>query len=487
MDRLRSDDHGDLLQLVGASRSPGKVYSEGLVYALFALNVPLSGACVYLFGRKISAVGRKHGFVTPADMIAEHYGSEALRILVAVTGLLYVLPYVVMQIKAGGILFDVLLDAPLTGFADNFTVGCVVLSLVTTIYVMIGGMRSVAWTDVAQGTFLIAGMLAGGYVVIEVLGGLAEFSERVSSLPDAWLTAPGVTGEWTPLFLFTVCLFGSTGSMITPAQWMRYYAADSSRTLRRSAIIFAVVLTACFLFGVMLVGIGGQVLYPAPTENGAPVFVGGKLAINEALSSPDDILILVLRDQVPRVFPVVGIWIVSVLLMAIAAASMSTADSNLHAMSAVLTRDVYDRYIRPDAGPRERTWIGRGVILAVTIAALVLVIGSHEESLADRRSALVASMDMIVDIGIVAISFSAQLLPITADMLWLRRGRAAGAVLGLVAGLVTTTCVWQLGPPFAGAEIGGVEISMMDGAWGLLANVLVFGTVTALSPRSAQA
>ncbi len=90
--------------LLGA---PGMVYRDGVVFALFSLNVPLSGAAVYFLGSRIYKMGKEKGYVTPADMICDHYKSKtALRLLVALTGFLYAVPYVVMQIQAGGILAE---------------------------------------------------------------------------------------------------------------------------------------------------------------------------------------------------------------------------------------------------------------------------------------------------------------------------------------------------------------------------------------------
>jgi Na+/proline symporter len=166
---------------------------------------------------------------------------------------------------------------------------------------------------------------------------------------------------------------------------------------------------------------------------------------------------------------------------------MSTADSNLHALSAVFTRDVYDRYLRPRASSRERTNVGRAVILVATLLALLLVLGGHR----DGGGALGRSMQMIVDVGVLAISFSAQLVPIAVDILWIRRGSAIGAAAGLAAGLATTCAVKVWGAPFAGAVIGegarALEIRMMEGAWGILANVAVFAALSARARPPAKA
>ena len=165
--------------LLGA---PGMVYREGVVFALFSLNVPLAGAAVYILGSKISRLGRARGYVTPGDMIAEYYGSRvALRLLAALIGILYAVPYVVMQIKAGGYLSQQMFPGE-----NSFQIGCVLLSLVTMFYIMIGGMRSVAWSDVVQGLLLVGGMLVAGVATVAVLGGPAGFSQKIASFLEGF-------------------------------------------------------------------------------------------------------------------------------------------------------------------------------------------------------------------------------------------------------------------------------------------------------------
>lgn len=472
--------------LLGA---PGMVYKEGVLFALYSLNVPLSGAAVYFLGSKISRIGRSRNFVTPADMIADYYDSPmALRLLVALVGVLYAIPYVVMQIQAGGILSQQMFRGEYA-----FDIGAVVLSFITMAYIMIGGMRSVAWTDVVQGLLLVSGMLLGGMAAVYVLGGPHTFFGKVAELPHQSLSFPGTTASWTPEKLFTAVMFASLGSMIQPAQWMRYYSASSTRTLRRSAMIFAVLLTACFLFGVMLVGLGGQVLYPLQDDTGAYRYdAQGNLLphpeVGTLKTEFDNILVVVIQKHLPELLSSLGILaqvLPALILVAIIAAAMSTADSNLHAMSAVLTRDVYDRFINPRASQYNRMWVGRSVIALATIVSVFLVIVS-------RRSTTFKPVDMITPLMFLAIGFSTQLLPITFDILYLRRGTKAGAIAGLVTGLAI---VFSFSPFFADivslftgdnpfAQPLTRMSRMMDlGAWGLIGNVAVFGVVSLITRR----
>ena len=452
--------------LLGA---PGMVYRDGVVFALFSLNVPLSGATVYFLGSKIYKMGKKKGFVTPADMICDHYGSDvALRLLVAFTGFLYAVPYVVMQIQAGGILAEQLFPGD-----NSFVIGAILLSLITMIYIMIGGMRSVAWTDVVQGLLLVFGMLVAGFATVGAMGGIAAFFQQVAELPPTSLSVPGTTGHWSPEMLFTVCFFASMGSMVQPAQWMRYYSADSTNTLRRSAIIFTVVLTVCFLFGIMLVGLGGQVLYPIEiTQNGVlphpDVGAAGQF---------DQILVVVLKNHLPALLGSFGLVLAALIMVAIMAAAMSTADSNLHALSAILTRDIYDRFINPASSQRTRTWVGRSIIALATILSLIIVVIS-------RTSATINLVGMIAQLGLLAIAFSSQLLPVAFDMLYIKRGTSQGAVAGLTAGVLVVVLQSPLLPILSGeasgvAQFMGTLRSILDiGAWGLMANVAAFAGVS---------
>jgi SSS family solute:Na+ symporter len=480
--------------LLGA---PGMVYKEGVVFALFSLNVPVAGLCVYLLGKRIWQAGRQRGYVTPADMVAEHYGSPvALRLLVALAGLLYVIPYVVMQIQAGGLLSDKLfgsaelLDVGLTTLT-SFDVGCAVLAAITMIYIMIGGMRSVAWTDAVQGLLLMAGMLVGGLAVVAVLHDQGGFGAAVAKLPKTSLEIPGTSGNWKWPRLFTICVLASAGSMVQPAQWMRFYAARSPAVLKRSALIFAIVLTSCFLFGTMLVGLGGQVLYPLQA------MPDGTFAANPQVGEFDQILIVVLKHQIRDLLPTIGPLFASLMIVAIMGAAMSTADSNLHALSALLTRDVYDRWIRPNASQHERTWVGRFIIFATTSVALVLV-------MINQRNPNFTPMKMIVEMGFVAIAFSAQLLPVAVDMLYVKRGTASGAAAGLASGLVAAFLFGNIFPLLAKSTWIEANLSaiadlqnLLDGwkqavpvdasAWGLAVNVIIFVLVSSATSRRCTA
>ncbi|MBT4613344.1 MAG: hypothetical protein HOC05_25070 [Gemmatimonadetes bacterium] len=275
--------------------------------------------------------------------------------------------------------------------------------------------------------------------------------------------------------------------MIQPAQWMRFYAARSSQVLRRSALIFAAVLTLCFFFGVMLVGLGGQVLYPLVDAVGNYSYDAAGRVLPHALVGQsayefDQILVVVLKNHLPELMGPLGAVLASLILVAIMAAAMSTADSNLHALSALVTHDIYDQFIRPQASQRERLWVGRALIAVVTTLALVLVVIAHRS---DSNP-----LSMIVILGLLAIAFSTQLLPLTVDMLFLKRGTRQGAIAGLIGGIATIFFLSPFFPMLAGATFGNLLTTMRGmidtGAWGLVVNVTLFVVVSLLTAKTAH-
>lgn len=121
------------------------------------------------------------------------------------------------------------------------------------------------------------------------------------------------------------------------------------------------------------------------------------------------------------------------------------ADSNLHALSALITRDVYDLFLRPGASQNERVWVGRFVILVASAVSLLVVLGGS-----GTGSGLAGFMEMIVGRGLFAVAFSVQLLPMTIDVFFVRRGTSTGASAGLMAGIVCAFAFSSLFPLLVG-------------------------------------
>ena len=444
---------------------PGMVYENGVSAMFIALNLPVAGAAVYLLGNGIRKLGQARGYVTPGDMIAGYYGGSCVRIVVAILGMLYVLPYIIIQIKAGGGLAQQL-------FGENmFNLGAAALSAVTLLYVLVGGMRSVAWTDVLQGILLLSGALLAGIAVIISLGGIEPFFSKVADLDAKQLTMHDPKeSKWNPWWILTFCLFASLASIVQPAQWMRFYAAKSSKTLRQSAMIFAIILPSCFLFGVMLVGLVGRAVHP-PIDPNLELVASN---LPEGLNKPSQIAVFMLGDQLPAMLGGLGIILVSVIMVAIMAASMSTADSNLHALGGVLTRDIYDKFINPSATEKQRTMVGRIVIVLATGLALLVV------SLGENTEFGKGLLETIMQFFFLAMAFSCQLVPPAIDILYVRKGTRAGAIAGMCTGGAVVLATYL----FSEKEATQYLKRIIDlGCLAIIFNVVVFTIVSTITKK----
>ncbi len=353
-----------------------------------------------------------------------------------------------------------------------FQVGATTLSLVTMFYVLIGGMRSVAWTDVLQGVLLLGGMILAAVAAIISMGGFSGYFAKVAELPPEALSVPSATGAWPAWKLMSVAVFASIGSLVQPGQWIRMYAAKNDQILKKSALIFAVVLPSCFLFGIMLVALVGRAIYP-------PEMIDGELVAHSFVGEFDQIVIVMIKEQLPAMMGGIGLILVAVLLVAVLAASMSTADSNLHALSAVFTRDIYDRMLRPGATQNERAWISRAVIVLATLLALWLVNAGHDNE-------KFAPLKMIASLMFAAIAFSCQLLPATVDMLFIRKGTRAGVLAGMIAGVVTVFLFTPFAPAAIGETVKPLTRNLDLGLIGFTVNVIVFVLVSKLTPALDQ-
>ena len=134
-------------------------------------------------------VRKKFGFVTPGEMFAEYFKSDTIRLLIVLVALVFSVPYLGIQLRASGFLFNVLTDGML-----GVNVGMILLSLVVVIYVASGGLRAVAYVDTMQCILLAGGIITLGIISFYYIGGITNLTEGIVSLTqsDTKLTKDGL-------------------------------------------------------------------------------------------------------------------------------------------------------------------------------------------------------------------------------------------------------------------------------------------------------
>jgi SSS family solute:Na+ symporter len=212
---------------------PGLIYRDGFQYAyasFYAITIPFTGL---LFLKRQWIIGKRFGFVTPGEMLSYYFRSDAIRLLVILVALVFSVPYLGVQLRASGYLFNVLTDGRL-----SIDVGMWVLSAVVFIYVASGGLRAVAYVDTLQCILLAVGIVIIGLIALNAVGGWDTLQQNIALLSQMdgdrtadgyshYIAIPGVIqfvsdgpsaqgGAWTGMMILTY-MFALMGIQAAPA------------------------------------------------------------------------------------------------------------------------------------------------------------------------------------------------------------------------------------------------------------------------------
>ena len=169
---------------------PGLVYRDGFQYAyasFYAITIPFTGV---MFLKRQWMLGKRFGYVTPGEMLADYFRGDAIRILTVIVALLFSVPYLGLQLRASGFLFNVLTDGLI-----NVEIGMWVLSAVVLIYVASGGLRAVAYVDTLQCVLLAMGIVITGFIALNAAGGFEALNQGFAKLAASDVGKWGTTPE----------------------------------------------------------------------------------------------------------------------------------------------------------------------------------------------------------------------------------------------------------------------------------------------------
>ncbi len=117
--------------------SGGFFYRNGVGFWAAGTWTLLVGAITYVIGTRIWALGKAFNYMTPADMLADFYESEAVRVTVAVVSVVFTILYIQVQAQGLGYIINVA-----SGGRISFEVGTLILLVVAAVYLMAGGLRA---------------------------------------------------------------------------------------------------------------------------------------------------------------------------------------------------------------------------------------------------------------------------------------------------------------------------------------------------------
>ena len=448
---------------------PGKIFTDGLPYAFasfYALTIPFTGV---LFLRRQWVLGKAYNYITPGEMYSDYYGGNAIRLLTVLVAFLFSVPYLGVQLRASGSLFNVLTDGLIP-----VNVGMVALSTVVMIYVASGGLKSVAFVDCAQAILLALGITILGGVVLYYLGGwsgfiggLAElvrldvesgknltldgYSMKVAIPGSIQMVSAGsnsIGGGWTGIMCMTY-MFALMGIQSSPAFSMWAFSNKTSRAFRWQQVVASALVIGVILFTFTIFqGLGGQML----------VYKGILVDVTDSNLVPK--IISLLSKSVP--------WLVGLLAVCALAAMQSTGAAYMSTFSAMVTRDIYAKYISPDATDKSQKFTGRLFVVLVTVAALIVAANSSQA---------------IVMLGGLAVAYGFQMYPSLIGLCYYKGFTRKGVVAGLVVGLIAVTLTDKTSGWF-GVPWGAYPFTIHSAGWGILFNLITTIVVSLLTRES---
>ncbi len=208
--------------------SSGFFYTHGIGFWDAGAWTVLVGGITYVLGSRIWALGKRFGYITPAEMLADFYESESVRVVTAFVSVVFTILYIQVQAQGLGYIISVASNDHI-----SYELGTLVLLVAAAGYLMAGGLRAVYWTDVIQGVWMYLAIWIGALVLVyKLFGGPIELWKQVAIHRPDLLTAPGPEGFFTPGMWFGLLIVLSFGIVFQPHIMLRYYTAISGNTIK---------------------------------------------------------------------------------------------------------------------------------------------------------------------------------------------------------------------------------------------------------------
>ena len=366
---------------------PASIYAAGIGQAWVAIGLAIGYAISWLVEaprlRKFTIAANDS--ITLPQYLTNRFlsKSKALQIICAVIFLVAYTIYAASSMKACGTLFH-------TVIGIDEKVAMYIAAAVILVYTFLGGFSAVCWTDFFQGLLMLAALLIAPIFALFIINGGGAATSAAELPAGYW----NLFANWKDI---VSGLGWGLGYFGMPHIIVRYMSVRSDKDLKKSAKIGIAWNVLIVIFSVAA-GCIGHVLMGE-------------------LSDSSTVFIQMVRKLVPAV-------ISGVLLSAILAASMSTADSQLLASASAFASDVYKPIIRKNkASDKEMLWAGRLVVLAISVVAVIIASNPNSGSI----------MGLVENAwGLFGAAFGPAIM---LSLFW-KRFNVGGAVAGILVGAI---------------------------------------------------
>ncbi|WP_144550166.1 sodium:solute symporter [Bacillus sp. X1(2014)] len=384
---------------------------------------------------------KKHRVITQSDFFAKKYDSKPLGLLVAIVGVVSMIPYIVLQLKGLKIIVS---EASYGAISPNLAVCIGVVAV--TIFVSLSGIHGSAATAILKDILLLCVILfLGFYLPFHYYGGIKPMFETLDAAKPEFLLMPdeGYSISW----YISTCLTIGLGQYMWPQCFGASLSSKNERTLRQNAAI----LPLYQIILVFILFIGFTALLQIPNLQGADTDLS-LFKIAKATFDP---------------------WVVGVIGAAGILTALVPCSMLLLTAATILTKNIY-KSIKPNTTDEQ---IGRYTRMCVPIVALIALFFTFFGG------------NSIIALLIMAYSFVLQLFPPLLCSLWRKNpvtktGAAAGIISGviMVAYVTLTSSTMATFFPTAPSFIKDLDV----GIAALVINIVFMFAVSAITRTSVK-
>ena len=413
---------------------PGSILAFGMGQVWIGIGLALGTALNWIFVakrlRNFSVAANDS--ITLPQYLRNRFAtkSKALQIICAIVFLVFFTIYVASGFVAGKTVFVSFIPA----LQNHENLALLIFAAIIIVYTFSGGFKAVCWTDFFQGVLMLIAMLA--VPIMMAVSPKMEVGAVQAIAGSENFSLNPFTASWKDIISGLAWGLGYFGM---PHILVRFMSIRKAKEVKKSATV-AIIWVILTLGAAVVIA-----LLARKTALGASLVADG---------SQERIFIEIVKTLFPG-------FIAGILLSAIIAAAMSTADSQLLVASSSFTSDIYKPVFRKNASDKEMIWVGRIVVAVVAVVAYF--IASSKGSFASSIMGMVSNAWG---------GFGAAFGPVIILSLFWKRFTYKGAIAGVVGGAVVdvvwliffteSTGIYELAPGFAAGLICAVVVTLID-------------------------
>lgn len=389
---------------------PGSILAFGMGKVWIGIGLALGTALNWIIiAKRLRRFSKAAGdSITLPQYLTNRFASSnpALKVVCAIIFLIAFTVYVASAFNAGTTVFC----SVIPWFETRKHLAMIIFAAIILVYTFMGGYKAVCWTDFLQGILMLIALLAVPVIMIS----LGNFDNSYRGAFETGVTifnSNPFTASWKDI---ASGLGWGLGYFGMPHILVRFMSIKKSSMVKKSSTV-AIIWVVLSLGAAIAIAYLGRTFLFNNGESLAAALIPGGIQQNIFIKIVDNI------------FP--G-FIAGLLLSAIIAASMSTADSQLLVASSSFTSDIYKPIIRKNkASDKETLWVGRIVVLIVTVVALLISLSGLSSTNAWASNI----MSMVENAwGLFGAAFG----PVVILSLFWKRFNYTGAISGIIAGAV---------------------------------------------------